>query len=109
MSGLADFTKLLATCARNKVPDYYRFYSAVQKMFDGAVPPRTFCECFGAELRHADNALKFYSQRSERGEPLSQEEILEAKLAFHKLKLLSGCLTRLPKPMSDLITTLAGC
>jgi len=108
MSALVDLPKLLAECARNQMPDYFQFYSGVQQMLDSAVPPRTLCETFAAELRRADNAIRMYAGRSERGESFSQEEILLTKLALHKMKLLIGCANRFPRPMNEFIMKMAG-
>jgi hypothetical protein len=103
-----SLSDLLDQHSKSFPPDYFGFYGSVSAILASGMPPRTFCEAFGAELKDYDNKLQEYSKRGENGEKLSGEELELFKEVFHKYKLLNGCAEKLPSEMRKLISELAG-
>ena len=106
---MIELHDLLDSCARSTPPDYYRFYAGVQAILSKCERPKSFCDAFASALRECEVSVREYSVRAERGDVISREEILPAKLAFHKYKLLLGCGEKLPSAMQVLISEKSGC
>jgi len=107
MDSRNSLPELLDRHSKSLPPDYWGFYNSVRAILASGVPPRKLCESFAAELQGYDAQMRRYSERGEKGEKLSQSELDAFRGVFHKHKLLTGCVEKLPPDMRQLIFKLA--